>query len=150
MNALPDDVVHFLQRQHFVVVSTIDKDGNPHCACKGIVKIDKNGMVYLLDLYVGETHKNLEQNPHITIAAVDEHRFIGYCLKGKGRISNIKSGILKEWSNKIVSRISHRIVQRMHGERGHPRHPEILMPKPKYMIVMDVEDIIDMTPGHLK
>lgn len=147
---IPDEIVHFLQKQHFVVVSTIDKNGNPHCVCKGIVNIEKEGKISLLDLYVGATHKNLKQNPRISIAAVDEHRFIGYCLKGKGKIANIKSHILQEWSNKIVTRIANRIVKRLHGEKGHPRHPEILMPKPKYMIVMEVEEIIDLTPGHLK
>lgn len=31
-----------------------------------------------------------------------------------------------------------------------PQHPEALLPKPEYMIVMEVEEIIDLTPKHLK
>lgn len=150
MKPLPDDVVKFLHKQHFVIVSTIDENGNPHSSCKGIVSIDPEGKVYLLDLYIGITHKNLQGDSHISIAAVDEHKFIGYCLKGKAKIGRIRARLIKIWSDKIVSRLSHRIIKRLHGERGHPRHPEIHLPKPKYMIIMEVEDIIDLTPGHLK
>lgn len=150
MKTLPDEVVNFLHKQNFVIVSTIDENGHPHSACKGIVNIDPRGKIYLLDLYSGITHKNLQKDSHISIAAADEHRFIGYCLKGNAKIGRIRSHLLEAWSNKIVSRISHRIVKRLHGEKGHPRHPEISLPKPKHVIVMEVQEIIDLTPGHLK
>lgn len=150
---LTEDVVHFLQHQRFVIVSTIDRDGSVHTSCKGIVKINPKGRVYLLDLYKGKTYENLKQNPNINITAVDEHRFRGYSLKGKAKIikrNKLKSRIKKTWEEKITSRITHRIIRNIRGEKGHPRHPEALLPRPEYMILVEVKEVIDLTPRHIK
>lgn len=150
---LTEDVVHFLQHQRFVTVSTIDRDGGVHASCKGIVKINPKGRVYLLDLYKGKTYENLKQNPNINITAVDEHRFRGYSLKGKAKIikrNKLKSRIKKTWEEKITSRITHRIIRNIRGEKGHPRHPEALLPRPEYMILMEVKEVIDLAPRHIK
>lgn len=153
MKRLSDDINRFLQKQGFVIVSTIGRDGYAHSSCKGIVKINRNGQIYLLDLYMGKTYENIMQNPHISITAVDEHRFRGYCLKGKAKIikrDKLKPQIIKAWEDKITSRITQRIIKSIRGEKGHSRHPEVLLPKPEYMIVMEVEKVIDLTPHHIK
>jgi predicted pyridoxine 5'-phosphate oxidase superfamily flavin-nucleotide-binding protein len=153
MKKLSDEIMHFFQNQGYVVVSTIDKGGSVHNACKGIVKINRNGSVYLLDLYKARTYENLRQNPYISITAVDEHKFMGYCLKGKALIlpeEKVHSRIIKAWEDRIISRLTHRLLKNIHEEKGHPRHPEVLLPKPEYMIAMEVEEIVDLTPHHLK
>lgn len=147
------DIVEFFHNQHFTVISTIDKKGYPHNSCKGIVQIDESGKVYLLDLYMSKTYENLNANPHISITAVDEHKFKGYCLKGKAKIvqkNKVSKGILKLWEDKITSRISHRLLKNIKGEKGHAAHPEALLPTPTYLIVVDVEEIVDLIPGHIK
>ncbi len=153
MKRLSEEIIHFFQRQNFVIVSTIDKDGSPHNSCKGIVKIDQKGRVYLLDLYMRKTYENLKENPNLSITAVDEHRFHGYCLKGKAEIiarDKLTPDIIKAWERKINSRITHRLLKNIRGERGHHKHPEAQMPRPAYMIVLEVEEIIDLTPQHIK
>lgn len=153
MKEIPNEVISFMNKQNFVIVSTIDMDGTPHNSCKGIIKIDQGGRIYLLDLYTGITYNNLKRNPFISITAVDEHRFIGYCLKGAAKSlsqEEVDSNVVELWKNKIIGRVTHRIIKKIHGEKGHPKHPEILLPHPKYMIAMDVEEIIDLTPAHLK
>lgn len=37
----------------------------------------------------------------------------------------------------------------MKDEKGHPAQPESLLPRPEYMIVLDVTEIIDLTPAHI-
>lgn len=153
MKKINEEIIHLFQSQGFVIVSTIDKDGSPHNSCKGIVKINKNGSIYLLDLYQGRTYENLRQAPQISITAVDEHKFRGYCLKGKAKIigqDKFRSGIIKAWEDKITGRITQRVLKNMRGEKGHHRHPEVLLPKPEYMIVMKTEEVVDLTPHHLK
>jgi hypothetical protein len=153
MKAIPADIVHFFRSQGFVIVTTIGKDGIPHNSCKGIVKISPRGKVHLLDLYHGRTYQNLENDPGMSIAAVDEHRFSGYCLKGTAKIvqnRQIASGIIAVWEQMITSRITQRIIRNIHEQKGHPRHPEVSLPKPKYMIVMDVKEIVDLAPQHIK
>lgn len=153
MKRLPEDVIHFFQGQNFVIVSTIDPDGSAHSACKGIVDIKRTGTVYLLDLYHGKTFANIMRNPRITITAVDEHRFKGYCLKGKAvtvHKKELKAHIIKAWEDRITSRLTQRLLKNLREEKGHTRHPEVLLPSPKYMIAMQVHEIIDLTPRHLK
>ncbi|MDD4954376.1 MAG: pyridoxamine 5'-phosphate oxidase family protein, partial [Candidatus Omnitrophica bacterium] len=80
MKNLPEGIIKFFNGLRFSIVSTIDRDGSPHNSCKGIVDMEKDGKVYLLDLYMARTYENLKANPHISVTAVDEHKFMGYCL----------------------------------------------------------------------
>lgn len=150
---IPREIVEFFHNQHYTVISTIDKKGYPHNSCKGIVRIDETGKVYLLDLYMARTYENLRANPHISITAIDEHKFMGYCLKGKAKIvqkNKVSKSLLKLWEDRINSRISHRLLKNMKGEKGHRAHPEALLPVPAYLIEADVEEIVDLIPGHIK
>ncbi|MDD5155683.1 MAG: pyridoxamine 5'-phosphate oxidase family protein [Candidatus Omnitrophica bacterium] len=150
---LSADIVHFLHNQGCVLVSTISKDGAPHNSCKGIIQIKPEGKIYLLDLYKGQTFANLSANPNISITALNEHKFKGYCLIGKARIAAVgdfDQGLIKAWEDRVTSRITQRVLKNISGEKGHPRHPESLLPEPKYVIVMEVKEIVDLTPHHLK
>jgi hypothetical protein len=150
---LSDDIVHFFYNQGCVIVSTISQDGYPHNSCKGIIKINQDGKIYLLDLYKGKTYANLSSNPNISVTAINEHKFKGYCLIGKAGIAAVQDfepGLIKAWEDRIASRITQRILKNIAGEKGNPRHPESLLPQPQYMIVMEVKEIVDLTPHHLK
>lgn len=153
MVKLPEDVIRFFHSQHFVIVSTVDADGTPHNSCKGIVKIEEDGTIYLLDLYKGRTHDNLERNPVIGISAVDEHKFKGYSLKGRATIikeEKLKPYIIKAWEDRLATRITHRVIKNLKGEVGHSKHPEAQLPGPKYLIAMAVGEIVDLTPAPLR
>ena len=153
MKLLSDDIVHFLQRQGYLIVSTVDENSCPHNSCKGIINISPAGKVYLLDVYLRDTYNNLKTNPNISITAVDEHKFKGYCLKGVAKLvpaSRIKSAIIKAWEEKIAKRLAKRLLKELREEAGHPEYPEAALPKPEYMIVMEVEEVVDLTPHHLR
>ncbi|MFA5144688.1 MAG: pyridoxamine 5'-phosphate oxidase family protein [Candidatus Omnitrophota bacterium] len=153
MKKISDEIMRFFQNQGCVVVSTVDKEGSVHNSCKGIIEIDSRGSVYLLDLYKARTYENLKRNPHISITAIDEHKFTGYCLKGRVKIvqeDKLPSKIIKAWEDRINSRLTSRLLKNIHEEKGHPRHPEVLLPGPEYMIGMEIEEIVDLTPQHLK
>ena len=153
MEKLSEELVDFFQRQNFTIVTTIDEDGMPHNSCKGLVKIDTEGRAYLLDLYRARTYDNLKRNPRISITVVDEHEFSGYCLKGKAKIAKtteLEPGIIKAWEDRISSRITQRIIKNIQGKKGHTGQPEALLPKPEYVISMEVEKVVDLTPGHIK
>ncbi len=153
MNNLTEDVVHFFKKQGFAIVSTLDNNSTIHNACKGILRITSEGEIYLIDLYQGKTYHNLKENPAISITAADEHAFTGFSLKGKAEIiprDKLEPQILKAWDEMIVSRLTRRLLKNIREEKGHPAHPEALLPKPKYMIKMEVEETIDLTPQHLK
>ncbi|MBM3247875.1 MAG: pyridoxamine 5'-phosphate oxidase family protein [Candidatus Omnitrophica bacterium] len=153
MKKLDSGIVAFFRNQGFVIVSTIDEDSSIHNSCKGIVRIDSKGLVYLFDLYKAKTFQNLKNNSTISLTAVDEHKFQGYCLKGRAKIvetESLGSDILALWDDKITSRATKRVIKNIHEEKGSSNHPEILLPKPEYLIVVQVEEIINLTPGKIE
>jgi len=153
MQKLSEDIISFFQNQGFVIVSTIDEDGGVHNSCKGIVKIASSGQVYLLDLYKAKTFQNLKNNSNVSITAVDEHKFLGYCLKGKAKIvetASLKSDILTLWDDKITERATKRVIKNIHEDKGSSKHPEILLPKPEYLILVETKEIINLTPGRMR
>lgn len=153
MKKIAREVIQFLERQGFVLVSTIDRQGIPYSSCKGIIEIDKKGLVYLLDLYRGSTYANLKKNPQMSITAVDEHSFRGYCLKGRAKTlteEGFSPQLIKAWEERLTSRLTTRLLKNIRQEKSQLKHPELLLPSPKYMIVMYVEKIIDLTPRHLR
>jgi len=144
-----DDLIDFLKKQHYAIISTLDKNGAIHNSCKGIVDIDKQGIICLLDLYKQRTYANLQLNPNISLTVVDEHQFQGYSLKGKARMisgEKITEDMMKAWEKKVTSRVSQRILRNIKGKKGHPKHPEILFPIPEYAIEMMVDSVVDLTP----
>jgi uncharacterized pyridoxamine 5'-phosphate oxidase family protein len=153
MKRLPDEIVHFFREQGFVIVSTVDERGMPHNSCKGIINISPAGKIYLLDVYLKGTYNNLKRNHNISITAVDEHKFKGYCLKGKAELIGreaLSPQIQKAWEARLANRITQRLIKNIRDEKGHPQHPEARLPQPEYMIVMDVGEVVDLTPHHLK
>ena len=153
MKQIPQITIDFLRTQGFVIVSSIDKNGFPHSSCKAIVKIDPAGKIYLIDVYRGVTSENIERNQHISISAVDEHKFIGYCLKGKARKMQdnfISQEIIKTWEDNITSRLAKRLLRNLVQDQGQRHHPEASLPHPKHLIVLVVEEIVDLAPYHLK
>ena len=146
-------IIDFLRTQDFVVVSSIDKKGFPHSSCKAIVKIDPAGEIFLVDVYLGVTSENIENNPHISISAVDEHKFAGYCLKGTAKIIQdkmISQEILAAWEDNITSRLAKRLLKNLGQDKGQGHHPEASLPRPKHLVVLEVVEIIDLAPHHLK
>lgn len=153
MSKFPREIIRFFLNQGCVIVSTIDGDGSPHNSCKGIIEMDENGLVYIVDLYKTMTYGNLKRNRKISITAIDEHKFKGYCLKGEAKIieeEDFDSVTIKAWEYRISTRITQRLIRNIRNEKGNLRHPEALLPKPQYLIVMRVDKIIDLSPYHLK
>ncbi|MBN2097523.1 MAG: pyridoxamine 5'-phosphate oxidase family protein [Candidatus Omnitrophica bacterium] len=153
MNRLTDEIINFFNKQSFTVVSTVDPDGSLHNSCKGIVKINKNGQVYLLDLYKRQTYANIRRNPQIAVTAVNEHSFKGFSLKGKARVikkAQLSPLLMRSWEKRLNKRITRRVLKNIAGEKGHSLHPELRFPGPEYVITVKINQIVDLTPDHLK
>ena len=145
-----EEVINFFEKQGFAIFSTIDHKGNIHCSAKGIIKVEPDGTVYLMDVYHGVTFKNLKANPVSSVTAVDEKSFKGYTLKGKAKIvdkEDIKNVIVKKWEEKLVSRITARVIKSVKSDRKSSVHPEADLPLLKYLICMKTESIVDLTPA---
>ena len=153
MKPIPAVILDFLRTQDFVVVSSIDQNGFPHSSCKDIVKIDSSGKIYLIDVYYGLTAENIRNNPRVSISAVDEHKFIGFCLKGKAKImldDEISQEFIKSWEDNITSRLTKRLLNNLAQDKSRAHHPEASLPRPKQLISIEVEEIVNLAPHYLK
>jgi general stress protein 26 len=153
MKQIPTAVIEFLRTQSFVIVSSIDKNGFPHSSCKDIVKIDSSGRIYLIDVYYGITAENIKRNPQINISVVDEHKFMGYCLKGKAKVTlddEISQDFIKSWEDNITSRLTKRLLRNLAKGKAHAHHPEASLPRPKHLISIEVEEIVNLAPLYLR
>jgi uncharacterized pyridoxamine 5'-phosphate oxidase family protein len=150
---LSDEVVRFFEKQGGVLVCTLDDRKRIHCSVKGIVKIGDEGKLFLIDLYLYKTFRNLKKNPAISITAVDEHHFKGYTLQGKAKIiprEEIKKEILEEWERRVVHRISKRVIKSVQTGAKSKRHFEADLPtRPKYAIEVKIDNVIDLSPPNL-
>jgi general stress protein 26 len=151
MRPLDPGILALLARQSYVIVSSLDEGGSIHNACKGIVRAEPQGLIYLSDVYLHRTFGNLRRDPRISITFVEEHAFHGYCLKGKARIigrDEAAQDIVTEWEIRLNSRISQRMVRNLQGEGagGARHHPEARFPALKYIIAMEVEEIVNLAP----
>lgn len=146
---IPQTVKKFLEKQGYVIVSTFF-EGRIHCAAKGIVGIEANGKVFVIDLYQNQTYRNIKKNKQVSITCVDEHAFRGYTLQGRAKIvahDKVEGSLVKAWEKRIVQRISNRIIENVRAEKRALRHHEAELPTaPKYVIEIDVENIIDLSP----
>jgi uncharacterized pyridoxamine 5'-phosphate oxidase family protein len=152
MKELSKEVISFFQKQGFVIVSTLDAEGRIHCSAKGIVEICKKGKVHLIDLYRAHTFNNLKRNPTISITAIDEHRFVGYTLKGKAKIverDNIKNHLIKKWEESVVKRISKRVIKNVREDKKSYHYPEARFSLAQYLIEIEVEEVVNLAPQHL-
>lgn len=150
---LSPEMIDFFHKQGFVIVSTLDRQGKIHCSAKGIAGIEEKGQVYLIDVYRARTFDNLNNNSTMSITAVDEQEFKGYTLKGQGKIverQKIKSHIIKSWEQRVIDRISKRVIKNIQRNKGSSTHPESRFPYPQYLIEMQVQEVVDLAPAHLK
>ena len=150
MVKLPPVVVNFLNKQNFVIVSSIDKYGFPHTSCKGMVDVLSDSSIYIFDSYKGAAYNNTKRNPFVSITAVDEEEFKGYCIKGSAAIVSIDKAsraLLNKWEDKLLNRISKRIVKHIKRDKHSLYHPEADMPGPEYIIYVKAEKTISLTPS---
>ena len=84
----------------------------------------------------------------MSITSIDEHKFIGFTLQGIAKIvlrEDIKDNIVVEWEERILKRMTERITKSVHEGAKSKKHFEAQLPQqPKYLIEIDVENIIDL------
>ncbi len=146
---LSRDIIRFFEKQQITIVSTIDSRGKIHCAVKGIGDVEPDGSVYIVDLYLSKTFKNIKKNSTVSITTIDEKGFKGYTLQGDARIiekTKIPSRILAKWEERLLRRISSRVIAGIQMGVTSREHHEAQLPELKYVIAIDVKKIIDLTP----
>lgn len=151
MTVISDKVKTFLERQNFIILSSLRNDGSIHTSAKGLIKVDARGKIFILDIYKSVTYRNIKRNPTVTVTSVDERRFRGYSLEGRGKIvreGSLTKEVVGKWHDKLAKRIAKRIIS--HVKEAHLAQesiPEAAFPAPKFLIEVSVDRIVDLAPG---
>lgn len=146
-----EKVANFFKSRKVVLVMTMEEGGTIHSAVKGILEVDpKEGKILLVDLYSGETLRNIRNNPLVNITAIDEQRFEGYALQGRASIipqDRIHEDFIRKWQDHITKRISERIVASVRsGKKSKKIFEAHLAMKPQYMIEVKADAVADLSP----
>jgi predicted pyridoxine 5'-phosphate oxidase superfamily flavin-nucleotide-binding protein len=150
---LGDNLIRFFKKQDCIIIATIDKEGTLHASCKGLIDIEEAGIVRLLDLYKGRTYGNLKRNNNISLIAVNERNFEGYCLKGKAEITpkkDLTPKIIEKWDKRLTSRITKRLIENVRSQKKQKFHAEAQLPKPEYLLSVKIEKIVNLRPGNIE
>ncbi len=147
---LSKEIIHFFEKNHAAIVSTLNEKGAIHCAVKGLVGVGKKDKLFLTDLYLYRTFCNLKRNSTISITVLDEHAFKGYTLQGKARIipkSEIKKNIFDEWEARVIQRITKRLAESVSTGAKSKKHFEADLPTEiKYLIEVEIDNVVDLAP----
>jgi len=148
------EIIGFFEGQDSVIVSTLDDQGRIHCSIKGIISAESDENLFLIDLYLYRTFRNLKKDPKISITAFDDHLFKGYTLQGMAEIiprDKLHEKIFVEWEKRVVHRISKRVARSVKaGLRSKVHHEAQLPLHPQYLIKVNIEKLIDLAPPHAK
>ena len=149
-----ETIEHFLKDHTVAVISTLNKKGEIHSSVKEIVGFETRGKIFIMDLYQNITLENLKNNPTITLTLVDEAKFKGYAFVGKAKIiikKDIKQSLIQGFEDKIVKRISKRLIEKVKSENSARVNFEAALPdQPKHLIEIDINRIIDLVPPKKK
>ncbi len=148
MRRIPKMLARFIEKQNYVLVSTVSKQGLPHTVPKGIALVDPKGLIYVINLYNGVTWRNLKSNKNITLCCVDERYFRGYQFQGIAKVHKITethAELLRLWQKKLTARITHRLLENLQREKK-THHHEAYFPPPKTIIEISVNKIVNLAP----
>jgi len=143
-------ILDFFANQNFVIVSTIDAKDGIHCSAKGIAGIDSDGRILIADLYLRQTFKNIRNNPRVSLTAINERTFTGFTLQGRAQIISrdaIPPHLAESWEERIVKRMSQRVMQGVRAKTRSGAHFEAsLPPQPQYVMAVEIENVINLSP----
>jgi uncharacterized pyridoxamine 5'-phosphate oxidase family protein len=152
--AFPPDLMDFLKDHHTAVVATLDEGGCVHTSVKGIVGVAAAGRLYVVDLYKRQTYQNILKRACVTVTVLDQDRFVGWSLQGRGKTVEkeaIAAELHAEWEERIVNRISERLLSNLRSAFGGKANYESQLPHmPQYVIEVDVEKVVDLRPTCIK
>lgn len=151
---LDKEILSFVKQENVALVATFDENNLIHSAVKGIAGVESHGKLYVIDLYKANTYKNLQKRADVTVSVINEKQFKGWSLQGKAKIvpyDNIDEDIHKQWEDRMIRRISNRLIDHVQAERSVHDHFEAkLPPQPQYLIEIDIFSITDLRPPTMR
>ena len=149
---ISQNIKTLIQFREFISVATCGLNNRPNGAPKFLLKVEFNH-IYLVDYTMGQTFRNLKENPQVSLSFFDIHTLVGYQINGQAQI--IESGseydqALQELEEKEVDLSATRIIDGIAQGKAHQAY-EIAVPEKSIILKVKVEEIVQIHPtGKLK
>jgi len=136
-----------IESREFISVASCDLDGRPNAAPKFLLKIEA-GYIYLVDYVIGQTFRNLQVNPRVSLSFLDNNTLMGYQINGKVEI--IDSGpeyeaALKDLERKEIDLSATRIIDGVTKGQAHKAY-EIAASEQFVILKVKVEETVQIHP----
>ena len=142
------NVKELIESREFISVASCDLKARPNAAPKFLLKVEKDH-IYLVDYIIGQTFKNLQVNPQVSLSFIDSNTLIGYQINGK--VEFIDSGaeyksILKELQNKQIDLSTKRVMDGVVKGQAHKAY-EVASPEEFVILKIKVEEVVEISPS---
>lgn len=139
-----------IESREFISVASCDLDARPNAAPKFLLKVEASH-IYLVDYVLGQTFRNLQANPRVSLSFLDNNTLMGYQINGNVEI--IDSGqeydsALKDLERKQIDLSATRIIDGVMKGRAHKAY-EMAAAEQFVILKIKVEEIVQIHPTGL-
>lgn len=136
-----------IESREFISVASSDLDARPNAAPKFLLKVDASH-IYLVDYVIGQTFRNLQVNPHVSLSFLDNNTLMGYQINGKVEI--IDAGpeyelALTDLERKEIDLSATRIIDGIMKGQSHNAY-EMAASEQFVILKIKVEEIVQIHP----
>lgn len=136
-----------IESREFISVASCDLDGRPNAAPKFLLKVESSH-IYLVDYVIGQTFRNLQVNPRVSLSFLDNNTLMGYQLNGEVEI--IDSGqeynaALDDLERKAIDLSATRIIDGVMKGRPHSAY-EITASEQFVILKVKVGEVVQIHP----
>lgn len=139
-----------IESREFISVASCDLDARPNAAPKFLLKVEASH-IYLVDYVLGQTFRNLQANPRVSLSFLDNTTLMGYQINGNVEI--IDSGqeydsALKDLERKQIDLSATRIIDGVMKGKVHKAY-EMAAAEQFVILKIKVEEIVQIHPTGL-
>lgn len=137
-----------IESREFISVASCDLEARPNAAPKFLLKVGAD-YIYLVDYVIGQTFRNLQVNPRVSLSFFDIPTLVGYQLNGKVQI--VDSGpeylaALDDLQRREIDLSTTRIIDGVIKGQSHKAY-EVASSKQFIILKVKVEEIVQIQPS---
>jgi len=136
-----------IESREFISVASCDLDARPNAAPKFLLKVEAN-YIYLVDYVIGQTFRNLQVNPRVSLSFLDNNTLMGYQINGKVEIINSGEeyeAALDDLERKEIDLSATRIIDGVMKGHAHKAY-EMAAAEQVVILKVKVEETVQINP----
>ena len=145
MTKITENLLELFQKREFVSIATADRGGQPNSVPRFFL-CAKGSFIYLIDHVMGQTVRNIKENPLVSVSFMDQDALEGYRLNGTAKVverGKEYEAMLKVWNEKVIKLSADRVIEAVRTGKKHG-HYEVEISERFALLKIKVNDVIKM------